>query len=350
METCAHPTYRPITSHKWQHKALLLQSFPHGTKLGLSCWQERYSGVKGTGSASSIALFCVNGDWFNADNEEELGSFSCEACVQVAGIGFKQIEARNEQEIWYMNRMRLSLATEVVDNTQTGMHCLKFGSGSTELKMMQQTKCGSTIMAEFHGVTDSSSRLVKLVEGSNQCLQEAMLGDLPIGIHSTCSSGATAQQIPMEDLPGMLWRIHTKDHEQAGHRLSPSLIDCWGRGAIGKVEMMHLFNTNRAQTAAYVGRVRVPGSIAAQGNNQWHRLSANTGFGWSKSDYPDATETRMCLTYSDHATSSDGNLKVRLRRVDGAGGTVYFTDSFAITWSATGLFHHVCGPWHALAT
>lgn len=350
VETCAHPTYRPITSHKWQHKALLPQSFPHGTKLGLSCWQERYSGVKGSGSASSIALFCVNGDWFNADNEEELGSFSCEACVQVADVGFKQIEARNEQEIWYMNRMRLSLATEVVDNTQTGMHCLKFGSGSTELKMMQQTKCGSTIMAEFHGVTDSSSRLVKLVEGSNQCLQEAMLGDLPIGIHSTCSSGATAQQIPMEDLPGMLWRIHTKDHEQAGHRLSPSLIDCWGRGAIGKVEMMHLFNTNRAQTAAYVGRVRVPGLIVAQGNNQWHRLSANTGFGWRKSDYPDATETRMCLTYSDHATSSDGNLKVRLRRVDGAGGTVYFTDSFAITWSGTGLFHHVCGPWHAIST
>ena len=35
-------------------------------------------------------------------------------------------------------------------------------------------------MAEFNGVTDSSSRLVKLVEGSNQCLQEAMLGRLDI--------------------------------------------------------------------------------------------------------------------------------------------------------------------------
>ena len=35
-------------------------------------------------------------------------------------------------------------------------------------------------MAEFHGVTDSSSRLVKLVEGSNQCLQEAMLGRLDL--------------------------------------------------------------------------------------------------------------------------------------------------------------------------
>ena len=56
---------------------------------------------------SLFAATEVNGDWFNSDNEEELGSFSCEACVQVAGVGFKQIEARNEQEIWYMNRMRL---------------------------------------------------------------------------------------------------------------------------------------------------------------------------------------------------------------------------------------------------
>ena len=31
-------------------------------------------------------------------------------------------------------------------------------------------------------------------------------------------------------------RIHTKDHEEAGHRLRKSIIDCWGRGAIGKAE------------------------------------------------------------------------------------------------------------------
>lgn len=49
----------------------------------------------------------MNGDWFNQEDEEELGSFSCQACVQVAGTGFKEVEAKNEQEIWYMNRMRL---------------------------------------------------------------------------------------------------------------------------------------------------------------------------------------------------------------------------------------------------
>ena len=31
-------------------------------------------------------------------------------------------------------------------------------------------------------------------------------GDLPIGLHNTCRPSTRAQQIPMNDLPGMLWR------------------------------------------------------------------------------------------------------------------------------------------------
>lgn len=109
-------------------------------------------------------------------------------------------------------------------------------------------------------------------------------------------------------------RIHTKDHEQSGHRLRVSLIDCWGRGAIGKVDMMHLFDTNKAQTASYVGRVLVPASVTTTGNNQWQRLSPTTGYGWPKPDYSDATEMRVCVTYSDSASSSNSPMQVRLRR------------------------------------
>eukprot|EP00438_Fugacium_kawagutii_P002584 Skav219272 [mRNA] locus=scaffold1380:128644:137057:- [translate_table: standard] len=258
--------------------------------------------------------------------------------------------------------MRLSVATEVVDNTQSKVHCLRFGSGNDDLQMKLQDSCGSTMTAEFHGVTESSSRLVKFTEGSNQCrmplrvpvseigavLLLPLLRSLPIGIHSNCLASATAQQIPMADLPSML-RIHTKDHEEAGHRLRPSLIDCWGRGAIGKVDMMHLFNTNRAQTAAYVGRVVVPGSATAHGTSSWQRLSTE-GYGFAKADYPAATETRLCVTYSDSGTDTSSGLWMRLRRTDPSGGTVYFSDSFGITWSNTGLYHHVCGPWHDIST
>ena len=112
---------------------------------------------------------------------------------------------------------------------------------------------------------------------------------------------------------------------------------------------MHLFNTNRAQTAAYIGRALVPGSVHAAGNGLWHRLSATTGFGWASNDRPGATEVRLCLTYSDSATTADAPLQVRLRRTDNAGGTVFFSDTWPITWSETGLYHHRCGAWHSLS-
>ena len=140
----------------------------------MSCWEERYSGVKGTGSASAVSIYCVNGDWYNKDNEKELGSFSCEACLQVGSTGFKEIEARNEQEIWHMNRMQMSLVTEVLDNTKTNIHCLRFGQGS-DLEMREQSSCGATFTAEFQGITSSDSRLVRLSEQSGQCLEEAEL-------------------------------------------------------------------------------------------------------------------------------------------------------------------------------
>jgi len=47
--------------------------------------------------------------------------------------------------------------------------------------MTAETTCGASMTAEFHGVTDSDSRSVKLLEGSNQCLQEGMLGDRALG-------------------------------------------------------------------------------------------------------------------------------------------------------------------------
>ena len=59
--------------------------------------------------------------------------------------------------------VRLSLATEVVDNTQTGMHCLKFGSGSTELKMMQQVG-GNTSMSRICNICNCAGKVAETSE------------------------------------------------------------------------------------------------------------------------------------------------------------------------------------------
>ncbi|CAJ1329124.1 unnamed protein product, partial [Effrenium voratum] len=121
----------------------------------------------------------------------------------------------------------------------------------------------------------------------------------------TCSPTNAAQQIPTDDLPAMLWRMHTKGHEEAGHRLKNSVIDCSGRGAVGKVDMQHLFNTNPAQTEAFVGRVKVPVDMSQKtGTGAWVALNQKTSFGWTNGDYPAATKVRICLSYSDSSTST----------------------------------------------
>ncbi|CAJ1361638.1 unnamed protein product, partial [Effrenium voratum] len=189
VETCAKPTYRPITSHTWLHKRPLPESFVHGTRLDVSCWYERYSPVNKDPNGNGISVYCVNGKWFNYRNEPELGTFSCEACVQVGSTGYKDFEMRNEQELWFFNRMQLKLFTEVLDNSQTQVHCLKFGSGATDLVLTQQSSCGNAVQAEFLGITSTDSRHLKLLESSGQCLEEAMSGTMAVGVHEALGGG-----------------------------------------------------------------------------------------------------------------------------------------------------------------
>ncbi|CAJ1356277.1 unnamed protein product, partial [Effrenium voratum] len=349
VDACARPTYRDITSHAWEHKMQLPDSFLHGTQLKVSCWTERYSGLMGSGAASEATLFCVNGRWFNGQNQPELGSFSCEACVQVGGSGYKDLERRNEQELWFFNRMKLRLSTEVLDKSYTQAHCLRFGSGTEDLMMVMQDTCEASLIVNFTGITDSDSREVKfleLVDGRAQCLAESMSGDLPIAIHQNCSPADAAQQIPIDDLPGLLWRIHTKHHEEAGHRLRNAMVDCWGRGAVGKVDMQHLFNTNPAQTEGFVGRATFPANLHVTSHAGTWTYVSGLKYGWAKNDYyPEATRVRACITFSDSATS--GSLQLRMIHASGA---VQFTDSFVNTYSGTQLFHHKCGVWHDLSS
>lgn len=38
---------------------------------------------------------------------------------EVGGSGYKDLERRNEQELWFFNRMKLRLSTEVLDKSYT---------------------------------------------------------------------------------------------------------------------------------------------------------------------------------------------------------------------------------------
>lgn len=52
-----------------------------------------------------------------------------------------------------------------------GTRCTKFAL--EDLKMALQDACSATLLAEFDSITSSDSRHVKLLEGNNQCLEEA---------------------------------------------------------------------------------------------------------------------------------------------------------------------------------
>ena len=41
----------------------LPETFVHGTKLDLSCWDERYKGFYDDAAASTDSISCVNGKW-----------------------------------------------------------------------------------------------------------------------------------------------------------------------------------------------------------------------------------------------------------------------------------------------
>ncbi|CAJ1327115.1 unnamed protein product, partial [Effrenium voratum] len=70
------------------------------------------------------------------------------------------------------------------------------------------------------------------------------------------------------------------------------------------------------------------------------------GLAVNSADYPTATEVRTCVSFVDD--SAGGSFKVRIRRTDSAGGTVFMEDSLRGTWSSLGLVHMECGSWRPL--
>ncbi|CAE7479165.1 unnamed protein product, partial [Symbiodinium natans] len=312
----------------------LPQTFVHGTKLGMSCWDERYAGLD-SGLSSTTSLTCVNGKWLLG-----LGGLGPGGQDKFpATMGLQEIERKNEQEIWFFNRMRLALATEVLLDK---VHCMKFGQGD-EFEMVQQDFCNANLVAEFSATTSSDSRVVKMLQGINQCMEQTIVEDQPIPVHKTCAAAQEAQQVPVEDMGGMLWRLHSVSHEKAGHRLQNSLVDCTGRGAVGKVDMEHLFNTNPGRITAFLGRMTYPVSYAGPLDGSW-RLISTDGMGGAYP--PRTTKMRACAAFTDNGV---GTTQIRMKlQKKGAAGVWQdaFDDQFTTSYSNLGLLKQVCGMWH----
>ena len=51
VDECFKPRYADPASHDWKHKRPLPKSYNHGDILGVSCWDERYSGASAAGNS-----------------------------------------------------------------------------------------------------------------------------------------------------------------------------------------------------------------------------------------------------------------------------------------------------------
>eukprot|EP00933_Yihiella_yeosuensis_P021070 TRINITY_DN16769_c0_g1_i1.p1 TRINITY_DN16769_c0_g1~~TRINITY_DN16769_c0_g1_i1.p1 ORF type:complete len:2816 (-),score=557.46 TRINITY_DN16769_c0_g1_i1:303-8750(-) len=124
INACARPSYRPPNSHKWYHKKPVKNKYEHGQTLDLSCWSQRYQGVRANSQMNKEQLTCVNGNWFNSASQPNLGSFTCASCVQVGTSGFIDQEERNEQELYMFGRFQMSLHSEVNLMTSNKVFCM----------------------------------------------------------------------------------------------------------------------------------------------------------------------------------------------------------------------------------
>lgn len=150
VEHCARPSYRNPNYHPWDKKRVLPASFVHGSQLTASCWKERFESFRSVVKVASETLQCVNGDWFNSVQTPELGKFTCEPCVHVAGSGYSKLVKHNEQELYYYSRLAMRVYTELgsVIETSAAAHkfCLKKDTKSTSGMILEneQARAGKS--------------------------------------------------------------------------------------------------------------------------------------------------------------------------------------------------------------
>ncbi|CAE7196704.1 unnamed protein product [Symbiodinium sp. CCMP2592] len=336
-EYCARPKYRVPTSHEWQHKSLLPQAFSHGNQLSVSCWDERYSGIYDSSSRSGTLLTCVNGKWFNEQNGPGLGKFGCHKCVQVGSRGFGEVHKQNLQEIWFFKHLPLTLWTEA-----SSAHCLQFGDADNEL-VLNQALCSQNVKFEFMGNTLSSNRVVKLLEGDNQCMESVTVDGLPVPVHKTCNASEPAQQIPADDLTNMLWNLHTTRFNKVSRAFSPGSINCGGSGggAVGQVSMRQLFQEDRIASVMGVVDLNVDEEWTARGPGNWEQVASGMELRYP---YPEAQLMRACISFTDDINAPPfTGLQIQLSKAGRADPLL--DDNFGSTFSAGGLFRNLCGPW-----
>ncbi|CAE8583763.1 unnamed protein product [Polarella glacialis] len=229
VDACVRLAHREPASHSWQCKRPLPETFGHGSLLLFSCWEERFAGLQGSEQEGrSEQLTCVSGEWFNSQDQPQLGDFTCQACVQVAGPGYSAYDQRNEQELYHFNRMTLSIFSELGMVVEPGLgnpnhtYCLQqaaSGVSSSAMSVVASTSYPAVFVAQVTSESEPESRVVRLLGEGEATAWQCLAGiSTPEGSatleHTACNTSDISQLVNPGELPMAMWTLLAEASEE----------------------------------------------------------------------------------------------------------------------------------------
>ncbi|CAE8614700.1 unnamed protein product [Polarella glacialis] len=258
VEACARPAHREPASHSWQHKRPLPKTFGHGSQLLLSCWEERFAGLQGSEQEGrSEQLACVNGEWFNSQDQPQLGDFTCQACVQVAGPGYAAYDQRNEQELYHFNRMKLSIFSELGMVAELSKHpkntyCLQqaaAGVSSSAMSVVASTSCPAVLVAQVTSESEPESRVVRLLGEGEATAWQCLAGvSTPEGSatleHTACNTSDRSQLVNPGELAMSMWTLLVESSREQHGLQGAYAAYCGKQAALNNLNFGQVFAGN----------------------------------------------------------------------------------------------------------
>jgi len=267
--------------------------FAHGSELAVSCWTERFVGFQGFQRSASELLHCVNGEWYNSQEKPQLQGFTCESCLFMGGKGYATLAKRNEQELYYFNKLSLSVYSELgtlLSAASGGKYCLQPSSNANSPAMLlsKQASCNGSLLIQTVATSTTKNRLMRLAHSTGQCLQGTAAEDGSVSaVHQACDESKSVQLIAPNELPSILWDLHVDaDKVREGDLHTAYSSYCGSHGALNTIAFGQIFGgvTTGAKSSCHFAPVVTFGkfvdtSIARNRLStswaDWHHLLAD---------------------------------------------------------------------------
>ncbi|CAE8641344.1 unnamed protein product [Polarella glacialis] len=222
--------------------------FARGSELAVSCWKECFVGFQGFQRSADELLHCVNREWYNRQEKPELQVFTCESCLFLGGMGYAALAKHNEQELYYFNKMSLSVYSELgtlLSAASGGKYCLQPSpdTSSAAMQLSQLASCSGSLLVQTVATSTMKKRLMRLAHSDGQCLQGTSAEDGSVSaVHQPCDERKHVQLIAPNELPSIMWDLHVDaDKVREGDLHTAYSSYCGSHGAFNTIAFGQIF-------------------------------------------------------------------------------------------------------------